>query len=88
MVESLSEGKTKLIGKVDRRRALGGREDVEGSWWVGRTGEREEKLAVGAAILRMWQRPGMGGVPRRYMGATLAETSSSGGYGSRSGHFL
>ena len=43
MAESLSDGETKLIWEMDRRREQCGRLDVE-SWWVsdvGRTRERE-----------------------------------------------
>lgn len=91
MVESLSDGETKLIWEVTRRREQCGRLDVERSWWVsdvGRTRERKGKLAVGKVIPRMCQRPGMDEGPRRFMGATLTETLSNGGYGSRSGHFF
>jgi hypothetical protein len=90
MAESLSDGETKLIWEMDRRREQCGRLDVE-SWWVsdvGRTRERKGKLAVGKVIPRMCQRPGMDGGLRRFMGVTLTESLSNGGYGSRSGNFF
>ena len=52
-----------------------------------RAGERDgKKWSGGVEQSRTGQRPGMGGCLS--MGETLAETPSSGWYGSRSGHFL
>jgi hypothetical protein len=87
MAKSFSKGERT---KYQRLVELGGEGDGEGSRIRGRdirrSGKREGKL--GEMDSRTCQRPEMGGGPRGYMEVTLTETTSSGGYGSRSGHFL
>ena len=93
---NLSQKGNKIL-EVNSRKELGRRGDGQGSGaagcggksYVGKAGDRERRSVLGIwTVSRMCQRPGMGRGPRGYMGATLAETPSSRGNGSRSGYFL
>lgn len=62
MVEIFSEGETKYISEVSKRRDLDGRGDGEGRgrFICRKIGDREGRSAGGVgAILRMCLRPGM-----------------------------
>lgn len=63
-----------------RREGLGSR--VDGGSHVGRAGEREWKLVWGGASLGCARDLGKGEGPMVTMGVILAETPSSGGFGS------
>lgn len=87
MVESFSEGETKQILDINGRRELVGKGDGKGRGLVGgdhTCGEqgREEIRNGSGQSLEHARDLGQGTAQEGLMGATLAEISSSEGYGS------
>ena len=88
MVESFSEGETKQILDINGRRELVGKGDGKGRGLVGgdhtcgEQGREKETRNGSGQSLEHARDLGQGAAPEGLMGATLAEISSSEGYGS------